>query len=53
MTCKKYGSEVEDIKHRENCDVCKWANEQPDDCDFECLGCKLRCSCRECRNEDK
>ena len=44
---------VADLKHMDNCDICKHGQTAPDECDCECDGCTLPCVCRDCRNEDK
>jgi hypothetical protein len=44
---------VADLKHMDNCDICKHGQTAPDGCDCECDECTLPCVCRDCRNEDK
>ena len=41
---------VKDLKHGDNCDICKWADTIPE-CTFECDECTLNCTCRTCRDE--
>lgn len=43
-------SAIRDIKHGDNCEVCKHNVEQPE-CDRECLDCELDCMCKDCRDE--
>ena len=35
---------IADLKHGDNCDICR-------DCDFECDTCTFDCKCRTCRDE--
>ena len=44
---------VEDIKHRDNCDVCAFAkyDDGCDESDFDCAACKKKCPCATCRYE--
>ena len=44
---------VADLKHMDNCDICKHGQTAPDGCDCECDECTLPCVCRDCHNEDK
>ena len=41
---------IADIKHGDNCEVCKHNVEQPE-CDCECLDCGLDCMCKDFRDE--
>lgn len=48
---KAYNGLVADVKTcgvRDVCFICKAYNSQPE-CEFDCMECKLKCPCRECR----
>lgn len=50
---RRESAAVADLKHMDNCDICKHGQTAPDGCDCECDECTLPCVCRDCRNEDK
>lgn len=41
---------IKDLRHNDACEVCIGFNDQ-EDCDCECLDCKLKCRCKNCINE--
>ena len=48
-----FDAAVADIKHNDNCDVCKYTKYDGarDESDFDCETCKNACPCATCRNE--
>ena len=48
-----FDAAVADIKHNDNCDVCKYTKYDGacDESDFDCKTCKNACPCATCRNE--
>lgn len=48
-----FDAAVADIKHNDNCDVCKYTKYDGacDESDFDCKTCKNTCPCATCRNE--
>ena len=41
---------IKDLRHNDACEVCIGFNDQ-EDCDCECLDCKLKCRCKNCIDE--
>lgn len=41
---------IKDLRHKDACEVCIGFNDQ-EDCDCECLDCKLKCRCKNCIDE--
>ena len=41
---------IKDLRHNDACEGCIGFNDQ-EDCDCECLDCKLKCRCKNCIDE--
>lgn len=55
QVCAERDAAVKDIKHNDNCDVCKYSKSDGtcEKYDFDCETCEKKCPCASCRGENK